>query len=54
MHWEAPDMTGKMNSHRNELAMKDDRYTLTFFLGKGKDATQMMVIDMKRKAKGAK
>ncbi len=53
MHWQAPDMTGKMNHHRNELAMGDGQYTLTFFVGEGDAATEMMVIKMKRKSKGA-
>ena len=52
MHWQAPDMTGKMNHHRSEMALGDDEYTLTFFIGEGDAATQMMVIAMKRKPKG--
>ena len=54
MHWEAPDMTGKMNHHRSELTRTANEYSLTFFVGKGDAATQMMVIAMKRKAKGKK
>ena len=49
MRWNAPDMTGKMSPHRYELAMRDDGYTSTFFVGEG-EGTKSMVIEMERVA----
>lgn len=46
MHWEAPDMTGKVVPHRSEIVQSKDAYTMTFFT----DGTKSMQIAMKRKS----
>jgi len=45
MHWDAPDMTGKIVPHRSVQVQTEDAYTMTFYT----DGKESMVIDMKRK-----
>ena len=45
MHWEGPDMTGKVVPHRSERKATGDAYTMSFYT----DGVKNMVIDMKRK-----
>ena len=46
MHWDAPDMMGKIAPHRFEQVMKEGAYTSTFYTSDVKT----MVIDMKHKS----
>ena len=47
MRWTGPDMTGAMVPHRYEVAMRDDGYTSTFFVGEN-GGEKSMVIEMER------
>lgn len=54
MRWTAPDMTGQMAPHRNEVEDTADVRTSTFYVGEGEESTKLMVISMKRKAAAKK
>lgn len=53
MRWKAPTMDGSMVDHRSVTVHSDDAYTSTFYVADGEGGEmEMMVIDMKRVAKG--
>lgn len=52
MRYDAPDMTGQMAAHRIESVYNENSYVSTFYTGAG-EGTKTMVIEMKRKGKGA-
>jgi hypothetical protein len=52
MRWKAPDMTGQIVPHREELVENGDTRTMTFYAGEG-EGKKTMTIEMKRKGKAA-
>lgn len=47
MRWQAPDMEGKMQWHRQHTVQKENSYRSVFYMGEG-EGTKTMVIEMER------